>query len=53
MCNKTKGGCKTCALEKKKRENNVTYYFCNEQGMVAPESLIPEYCEKWRPKPNK
>lgn len=44
--------CLECAFCRKKEGEKQTHYFCNEQGMVATEELLPEECDRFREKKN-
>lgn len=42
--------CLSCAFCKEREEKKQTHYFCNEQGMIATEELLPEECDRFRKK---
>lgn len=44
--------CLSCAFCKEREGKKQTHYFCNEQGMVATEELLPEECDRFREKKN-
>jgi hypothetical protein len=44
--------CLGCAFCREKEGEKQTYYFCNEQGMVATEELLPEECDRFKEKKN-
>lgn len=42
--------CLTCSFGRKREDKRKTRYFCNVQGMMATESMLPEHCERYRKK---
>jgi hypothetical protein len=44
--------CLSCSKCKEKEGEKQNHYFCNEQGMVATEELLPEECDRFMEKKN-